>query len=138
MKTKFQPDISDEYLKFGIYFKSENDITAQYLIELCEGKFEGNAIVKIYTTGILDNYFKTEELVNGSIIGVPDFETDWIADLDLYGKYFYPKFKNDLQLYYDDKKYYTGSYNSNSISSLMECINYAIEYGLNKSGIKPY
>lgn len=141
--SNFKPkDIPNEYLKFGIYFKSENDVSTQYLIELCEGRFEGNALVKIYTTDILDNHFETEGLANGLAngltIGLPEYETEWIAEIDLCGKYFFPKFKNDLQLYYDDEKYYNRKYKTNSITSLMEAINYAIEYGLNKSEIKPY
>lgn len=139
METKFKSEnIPTEYLKFGVYFKSENDISTQYLIQLCEGRFEGNALVKIYTTDILDNHFETDGLINGDIIGIPEHETEWIAEIDLCGKYFFPKFNNDLQLYYDDEKYYNGKHKTNSITSLMESINYAIEYGLNKSGIKPY
>jgi hypothetical protein len=138
METKFKSKIPDKYQKFGIYFKSENDITTEYLIEFLSGKSENNAIVKIYTTDVLCNYFKTDGLVNGNIIGLPEHETQWIADVDLWGKYFFPKFNNDLQLYYDEEKYYGQKTKTNSITSLMECINYAIEYGLNKSGIKPY
>lgn len=135
----FKPkDIPDEYLKFGAYFKSENDVSTQYLIELCEGRYEGNALVKIYTTDILENHFKTDGLTNGCVIGVPEYETEWIAEVDLCGKYFFPKFNNELQLYYDDEKYYKGTYKSNSITSLMEAINFAIEHGLGKSGIVPY
>ena len=139
METTFKPkDIPNEYLKFGVYFKSENDISTQYLIELCEGRFEGNALVKIYTTDILENHFETEGLTNGLTIGLPENETEWIAEVDLCGKYFLPKFNNDLQLYYDEEKYYNDKHKTNSINSLMEAINYAIEYGLKKSGIKPY
>jgi len=139
METKFKPkNIPNEYLKFGVYFKSENDISTQYLIELCEGRYEGNALVKIYTTDILENHFETEGLVNGLAIGLPEYEIEWIAEVDLCGKYFFPKFNNDLQLYYDDEKYYSDKHKTNSITSLMEAINYAIDYGLNKSGIKPY
>lgn len=139
METNFKPkDTPNEYLKFGIYFKSENDNSTQYLIKLCEGRFEGNALVKIYTTGIFHNHFETDGLKNGLDIGLPEYEVNWIADIDLCGKYFSIKFKDDLQLYYDDEKYYGYKTKTNSITSLMECINYAIEYGLNKSGIKPY
>ena len=139
METKFRPDgYIDEYLVFGVYYKSENDITSQYLIQLCEGRFEGNALVKIYTTDILDNHFNTKGLENGSIIGLDENTIEWIAEVDLCGKYFFPKFNNELQLYYDEEKYYGGKYKSNEITSLMECINYAIEYGLKKANIKPY
>lgn len=139
MKT-FKPwGILDEDLVFGVYFQSENDISTHYMIKLFDGRFEGNALVKIYTTDIPDNHFATTEgLVNGSEIALPDYEIEWIADVDLCGKYFFPKFSNKLQLYYDDERYYGGRCKTNSITSLMECINFAIEYGLTKSGIKPY
>lgn len=134
----FKPDFPDKELKFGVYFKSDNDITTQYLIELCEGRYSGNVLVNIYTTDILENHFNTNGLSNGSIIGLLDYDMEWIASIDLCGKYFFPKFNNELQFYYDNKKYYKGNYKSNSITSLSEVINYAIEYGLNKSGIVPY
>ena len=138
METIFKPkNILDEDLKFGVYFASENDISTQYLIELC-GNTEWKALVKIYTTDILDNHFETAGLVNGLIIGLPESQVEWIAEIELYAKYFCPKFSNDLQLYYDDEKYYDARYKTNSITSLMECVNYAIEYGLSKSNIKPY
>lgn len=138
METKFKSKIPDEYQKFGVYFKSENDITTQYLIELCEGRYKGNALVKIYTTDILENHFNTDGLTNGLEIGVPEYEIEWISEVDLCGKYFFPKLRKELQLYYDDEKYYKGKDKTNSITSLFEAINFAIEYGLNKSGIVPY
>lgn len=137
--TKFSPKgYPKELLVSGVYFKSENDVSSYYLIELCEGKFEGNALVKIYTTGIPDNHFDTRGLINGSEIVFPDFEIEYVAEIDLCGKYFFPKFNNEMQLYYDHKKYYKGKYKTDPITSLFEAINYGIEYGLNKSGIVPY
>ena len=141
--TKFSPraenpDYPIEGLKTGVFFKSENDVTSYYLIELCDGSFEGNALVKIYIIDIPDNHFKTDGLTNGAEIEFPEYETEWIAEVDLYDKYFYPKFDNERQMYYDYEKYYKAKYKSNSITSLMEALNFAIEYGLNKSGIVPY
>jgi hypothetical protein len=139
METKYKPkDIPSSCLEFGIYFKSEKDISTEYFIELCEGTFAGNAIVKIYRTKILSNFFETEGLVNGSIIGLMGYNMEWIAEVNLSGKYFFPEFKNDLQLYYDAKKYYGDKNSTCSITSLMDCINYAIDYGLKESGIQPY
>ncbi len=138
MNTKFKSNIPDEYLKFGIYFKSENDISSNYLIELNEAKFKDNCLVKIYVTDILDNHFKTDGLINGDLIGIPEYEAEWIAEVHLYGKYFLPKFDNNLQLYYDGEKYYNYDYKTNSITSLFEAINYAIEYGLYSNEITPY
>ena len=124
----------EQKTRLGVTFKSENDISTQYFIELCDGRFEGNALVKIYTTDI----FFADDLINGSEMQLHDYEIEWIVEVDLCGKYFFPKFKNYFQLYYDDEKYYGGKCKTNSITSLMECINFAIEYGLKKSQIKPY
>jgi hypothetical protein len=115
-----------------IYFKSDSDISTRYLIELCKGNFEGSAVVKIYTIDVLDNH------VTGDRITISTSEIEYIAEVHLFGKYFFPKFDPDLQLYYDDEKYYNGKHKTNQITSLMECINYAIDYGLKTSGIKPY
>ena len=138
-RRDFSPkDYPKEHLVSGIYFKSENDVSTHYLIELCKGRFDGNALVKIYSTGIPDNHFDTDGLINGSEIAFPDSDAKWVCEIDLCGKYFFPKFDNEMQLYYDDEKYYKGKCKTNSITSLFEAINYAIEYGLNVSGIVPY
>lgn len=138
MKNKFKPkDIDKELLLFGAYFKSENDITTDYLIELCETIHDNNILVKIYTTTMLENHFDTNGLTNGCIIELPKYETELIVEIELFGKYYFPIIKNDMQLYYDDEKYYSGEHKTNSITSLMECINYAIEYGLKKGEITP-
>lgn len=124
---------SNDSLKSGVYFKSDNDNSTQYLIELCRGTFDGNALVKIYTTTSF-----VDGLASGDEYSMHNYDLEWIAEVDLCGKYFFPKFNNELQLYYDDEKYYKGSRKTNSISSLMEAINFAIEYGLKESGIVPY
>lgn len=132
-------DIPNDELITGIYFKSDNDISTEYLIELREGNFEGHAVIKI---GSLFNevrsYIDTRELTNGCEIGLPYDEIELLCEIDLYPKNFWLKFVDDIMLYYDEKKYYGSSHRNNSVTSLMECINYAIEYGLNTSGITPY
>lgn len=138
MKTFKPENYPEEYLTKGVYFKSENDISTDYLIELLPGRMEGNALVKIYTTDIPDNHFNTDGLINGSEIWFPNIEIDSVCEVDLWGKHFFPKFKKDMQLYYDQEKYYKGKWKTNTITSLFECINYAIEYGLKKGNITPY
>lgn len=115
-----------------IYFKSDSDISTKYLIELRKGNFKGSAVVKIYTIDVLDNH------VTGEMIIISTSEIEYVAEIHLYGKYFCLKFDPDLQLYYDKEKYYEGKHKTNQITSLMECINYAIDYGLKTSEIKPY
>lgn len=137
LDVEYKPeDYPDENLIKGVFFKSENDIQTNYLIELCDGKFKGNAIVKIHSVDVLSNHFNSDGITNGSSIGMIDAEL--LCEVSLSGKYFFPTFNNDMQLYYDEEKYYSGKYKSNSITSLFEAINYAIEYGLKTSNIKPY
>lgn len=123
----------------GIYFKSDNDISTEYLIELREGNFEGHAIVKICSLfDEVRSYIDTRELTNGCEINLPYDEIGYLCEIDLFPKDFRLRFTDDIMLYYDEKKYYEGNHSTNSVTSLMECINYAIEYGLNISGITPY
>ena len=131
-------DIPDDELITGIYFKSDNDISTEYLIELREGNFEGHFIVKICSTPIVSNYIDANNLINGCEISLPYDEIGYLCEIDLFPKDFRLRFTDDIMLYYDEKKYYEGNHSTNSVTSLMECINYAIEYGLNVSGIKPY
>lgn len=122
----------------GIYFKSDSDISTEYLIELREGNFEGHFIVKIYSTPIVSNYIEANNLINGCEINLLYDEIGYLCEIDLFPKDFRLRFTDDIMLYYDEKKYYEGNHSTNSVTSLMECINYAIEYGLNISGITPY
>ncbi len=117
----------------GVFFRSDNDLTTDYVIEVCPGRFDGSAVVKLYT--LID---WAGAIKSGDLFEWFDWQVEWIAEVELCGKYFFPKFDNELQLYYDDKKYYQGRTNTNSITSLMECINFAIEYGLKESNITPY
>lgn len=139
-ETKYKEEgVPDEFLKFGVYFKSENDAETTYFIEVSNGVTDGNAIVTIYPTKILSNWFDVTGLETGSIIAVASWHLEEeIAQVDLWGKYFFPKFNNQLQMYYCNQQYYSGKWKSNSITSMFEAINYAIEYGLKESGIKPY
>lgn len=132
-------DIPDDELITGIYFKSDNDILTEYLIELREGNFENHAVVKIGSLfDEVRNYIDTRELTNGCEIGLPYDEIGYLCEIDLFPKDFRLRFTDDIMLYYDEKKYYGSNHSTNSVTSLMECINYAIEYGLNVSGITPY
>jgi len=122
----------------GVYFKSEKDITSEYLIELCKVKYEYTVLVKIYIIDTDSIYNKWNKVLNGAVVTLPDFQLELMAEVELWPKYFMPKFTNTTMLYYDGKKYYEASYNSDPIASLMEAINFAIEYGLRESKITPY
>jgi len=135
--TKYKPSgLTDQYLTYGVYFKSDNDLSTEYLIEL--RKYNDHAEVNIFTIPMLSNYFDTNGLENGMLIGMDEWELTKVVEVELWGKYFFPVFTNDYQFYYDDHKYYGQDYKSDQIMSLAEVINFAIEYGLREAGIKPY
>ncbi len=135
--TKYKPsNLADQYLTYGVYFKSDNDLSTEYFIEL--RKYNDHAVVNIFTIPRLSDYFDTNGLENGMLIGMDEWELTKVVEVELWGKYFFPVFTNDYQFYYDDHKYYGQDYKSDQIMSLAEVINFAIEYGLREAGIKPY
>lgn len=139
INVKFRPvNIPDDFLEFGYYFKSDNDTTTTYLITGVSAELGTTAKTKIYSTDVLDNHFDTAGIKCGDLIGVPKTALDWVVNLELCGKYFFPEFNNEMQLYYDDEKFYSGKCKTNSITSMMECVNFAIEVVLRDAGIKPY
>jgi hypothetical protein len=128
-----KPNVPVTSLLQGIFFISEHDVLSNYLIKCIIHPF--HTVVKIFIVAP----FKQEELLKcGTTIWESKYDAILVCSIDLWGKYFFPKFNNKLQCYYDDKQYYNRFYESNQITSLMECINYAIEYGLKTSKIVPY
>lgn len=139
LKTNFYPkDFPEKYLINGVYFKSEKDVVSEYLISAKVKESGVNCVVKIYLSEPLDNHFNTDGILVGDEIAVPDIGVELVCKLSLWGKYFFPSFEKNMQMYYDGKKYSNMQWSGDSIASMMEAINYAIEYGLDKSGIKPY
>ena len=125
--------------KTGYYFKSENDTQSYYFIKFTEINNKQNVIVdvnKIDTQFGVDAYW---DLESGIEINLKDFEYEKLCTLELWVKYFFTKFESgEMQMYYDDKKYYDGKYKSDEIQSLADVINFAIEKGLELAHIKPY
>ncbi|MDO6737112.1 hypothetical protein [Wenyingzhuangia sp. 2_MG-2023] len=137
--SKFTPkDYPKDQLINGVYFKSDKHIGYQYVIELCNVDKEINALVRIHEITPPENHFDITGLVNGSEISFPSYDSEYIAEVNLWGKYFFPKFSEDLQLYYNDIDNNEEKCKSNAITSLLEAINFAIDYGLKKSNINLY
>lgn len=123
----------------GIYFQSENNNQSHFFIHIKESEKNSNATVEIF---LIDSQFSVSEtysnLDNGAEITFFPFEINLFCKLQLWGKYFYPIFTNDYQFYYDDVKYYDGKTKTDYIQSMADVINFAIEYGLKTTEIKPY
>lgn len=116
----------------GVYFRSINDQTTNYIIEFCEE--EPFHRVKIYSShNITDTY---ENLKTNDEVTFPSFELEYIGEILLCNKYFFPKFNNNLQLYYD--RFNTETYKSDSLISLAEAFKFAIDYGIKKENIRLY
>lgn len=127
----FKPEgLSNDFLIKGIYFESTNDVSTDYFIHLSESK-ECTTTVKIYSIEHPCNFLDSEGLKCGDVIFVPDYiDKDLLCEIELWSKHFFLNFQNNMQMYYDNKKYGDWKCNTNSVSSLMECIDYAIEFGL--------
>lgn len=127
----------------GIFYKSDNDVTTCYFIKINSEEYERNINLGIY---IIDTQYPLPyevqdiwELENGTEIHVFPSNINLICSLELWGKYFFHTFTAETQqFYYDEEKYYNDKWKTDSIQSVADVINYAIEYGLNKANIKPY
>ena len=116
--------------KKGLFYKSPNNVCTNYFIEYNEGRFDGEICVGIYE--ILD--FEDYGYKNGDEIVVLNSDLDLLVCMDLVGKYFTLNFKENIQFYYDEEKYFSKNYKTDSVASLSDVINFAIE----KSCINKY
>lgn len=119
----------------GIYFKSKRDSSTEYLVYFVKGDFDGSGFVNIDKMEYSDVNRSYE---TGDTVQVYLSDCSNLCIIDLVGKYFTINFKNNLQLYYCDKKYYNQDVESNSIKSLMECIEFGIDEGLKHFNINVY
>ena len=126
---------ADEFVITGIYFKSKRDSSTEYLVDFVKGYFDGSGFVNI---GKMECSEVNRNYKTGDNIQVYLSDVSNLCTIDLVGKYFTINFKNNLQLYYCDKKYYDQDVESNSIKSLMECVEFGIDEGLKHFNINVY
>lgn len=126
---------------FGVYFKSPNDISTEYVISLNQSCTIGEApeVIIWLSSCPFSYHYKQEELYNGSEVMLDEDDIDdAIVRIKFNGRYFYPTFNYNRELEYDKQKAYGSEEKTDKIASLMEAINFAIEYGLKETGIKHY
>ncbi|MFL1896792.1 hypothetical protein ACJRPK_13885 [Aquimarina sp. 2-A2] len=109
----------------GIYFNSKKDVTAHFLITLKEGKYKGNGLIEVYKMDI-----PQKTISNGDKMEMSECDIEFCFSIDLFLKYYFPRFKDPLQVYYIDP-------NKDFFAALAECINYSIDYGLKENHIIP-
>lgn len=118
-----------DFHKKGFYFQSN---CRHYLIEVDIKEPGTNCLVTIHEIGIPQN--KEGELIipNGEEIATSD-NTDYLCEIDLWGKYYFPKFASDqYQWYYNTRG------NEDQIMAMAEVMKFALELGLKKANITLY
>jgi len=111
----------------GFYFQSNNE---HYLIEVNIKAHEINCLVIINEIGIPQKNGEILTIKNDEEIAV--FEVACFCEIDLWAKYYFPKFlpgQYRYQWYYDKE--------NDKIKSMSDVMQFAIELGLKMANIKP-
>ena len=128
----------EEYQINGYYFRPSSHICKHFIITVTDLVAGDNVTVVIYETGIPQDSGKELLIANGEPVIAID--TSLVCSIKLFGKYFFPTFAKNMQLYYDDS-YYDDNHSKNKtdeVMSIAEVMNFAIKLGLEKATIKPY
>jgi hypothetical protein len=109
----------------GFYFESNQE---HYLIQIFVKESETNCLVIINEIGIPQKNGETLTIKNGEEIA--SFEVEYFCEIDLWAKYYFPKFFSDKYQWYYDKE-------NDKIKSMSEVMQFAIDLGLRIGNIKP-
>lgn len=112
----------------GYFYKSPLDNQDYFLVEVIVNKVGSNAFVIIYE---LEDH--NTPFINGEIITVSEYDLEVIISINLWNKYYFPVWNNEVnQFYYDrgDK--------SDTIGSRAWIMNIALKLGLKIGEIKTY
>ena len=118
----------------GFYFKSDSCITKHFLIKIDVKQIEHNCLATIYELeDIPQENGNLIVLENGSEIASANIE--YLCEIDLWNKYYFPKFKDgSYQWYYD----FDGKGNEDEIIALSDVMKYAMKLGLDTAKITLY
>jgi len=127
--------------KTGFYFKSKKHICKNYLIIPKIKEKDHNCLVKIYEIGALQEDKEEMKIKNGKKISIR--ECDLFLEIDLWNKYYFPKFRKNYQWYYNEscknnKWMFDEHGNLDEIMSMAEVMKYAIKLGLKTANINLY
>lgn len=137
----FDGAIDESQIK-GFYFRPISHICKHFLVEVIK-KDEWNCLVVIYEIGIPQRDGKEMIIANGEEIAT--YETTDFLEIDLWGKYYFPKFNEERYQWY-----YNMSYNENKewvfdkdgnmddVLAMAEVMKFAINLGVKISGITLY
>lgn len=130
----------DNIQKQGYYFRPISHICKYYLIEVAEKK-DINCLVKIYELGIPQKNGEALTIKNGERIA--SFEADYIGEINVYGKYFFPKFADHIQCYhnqsYKNQEWeFDENGNMDEFLALAEVMKFALSLGIKIGNIELY
>ncbi|MCO6149077.1 hypothetical protein [Flavobacterium sp. NRK1] len=105
----------------GEYYISDNDETTAFLVSYHIKSVGVNVLVNIYQ---IDVY---ESVSCGTELEVFDSELDSYCEIDVWGKYFFPKWIKDQYQWYHD---FIGKGKADPIKSMHDVMQYALKRAL--------
>ncbi len=124
--------ISEDFQKKGFYFRPKMHIGNHYLIEVNVRTLNSNCLVTIYEIGIPQRSCIELQIQNGE--GIATSETEYLCEIDLWGKYYFPKFKTEQYQWY----YNSNNENADEVMAMAEVMKFSIELGLKIGKIDLY
>lgn len=121
----------------GYYYESSAHQGMNFLVSV-DKITDMNCLVKIYSI----NDFTVKRNIGDEIT---EYDVDFMVEIDLWSKYFFPKFKdNRFQCYYGVKEVSHCNWQldeetkEDEVKALADVMKYAIKLGLEKGNIKLY
>lgn len=128
----------EEYQTKGYYFRPSSHVCKHFIITITDLTVGESVVVSVHETGIPQENSKEILIANGDPVIAID--TSLVCSIKLFGKYFFPTFAENMQLYYDDTLY-DDKYKKNKtdeVTAIAEGVNFAVKLGLEKANIKLY
>ncbi len=130
----------EDFQTKGYYFKPQMHICKYFLIEVKPQ--DAHCVVVVYKIGIPQGHIEETQLKNGDEIAT--HETEQILEIDLWGKYYFPKFTADQYQWYYNQSYQNGKWefdkdgNMDEVLAIAEVMMFAMELGLKIGKIELY
>ena len=131
--------IHEDLLKTAYWFSASNEhiyaVTLEYTYSDCDGEINSvKAIACEITPCYIDNDVDITKIKNGDkVVGFSLFD-DWVLEIDIWAKYYFPKFNEDKNQWYhreDDTE-------ANYIDDFSFILKETYKIAMKVSGLKTY
>lgn len=124
----------EDFQKKGFYFRPASHSCKNYLVEVEKKEDGSNCLVVVHEIGIpYIGGVGEVSIEQGDMIATMEYE--YLLEIHLWGKYFFPSFNaKSYQWYYDSDH----GYPSDDIMAVAEVMKFAVAKGLEVAGITPY